>query len=252
MVPQDIQTDTPAARADRRQLTVMFCDLVESTEMSAQLDPEDMREVLLGYREVCAREVQALGGFVAQYLGDGILVYFGYPQARENDVENCLRAARAIIDGLAALSGPPMRARIGVATGMVVVGDVIAQHTQERDIAIGPTPNLAARLMGLSQPGEVVISDETYRLGPRHFDYDEMPDNAINGFDGLITAWRVKGVTQPGGGANAGRRRAHQTPLIGRSAEVQEIAGLWRKARRQGSSGTDHRRSRDQQIATGA
>ena len=131
MAPQDVIPDVQPTKAERRQLTVMFCDLVGSTEMSTQLDPEDMRDVLLQYREICAREIQLCGGFVAQYLGDGILAYFGYPQAHEGDVANCLHAGQAIIQRLSEINDPPMQVRIGAATGTVVVGDVIAEHTTE-------------------------------------------------------------------------------------------------------------------------
>lgn len=217
-------------RAERRLLTVMFCDLVDSTEMSAQLDPEDMRDYLLRYRDICANAVKDHGGFVAQYLGDGILAYFGYPQAHESDVGNCLRAGQGIIRKLVELKSPPAQVRVGIATGMVVVGDVIAQHTQERDIAIGPTPNLAARLMKLGDPGEVILSGATKDLAPDLFEYKELPNKNLKGFDGSTTAWRLLGNAPVRTPSQAVHTRAHRIPFVGRDDEMTELARLWSEA----------------------
>lgn len=217
-------------RAERRLLTVMFCDLVDSTEMSAQLDPEDMRDYLLRYRDICANAVKDNGGFVAQYLGDGILAYFGYPQAHESDVGNCLRAGQGIIRKLVELKSPPAQVRVGIATGMVVVGDVIAQHTQERDIAIGPTPNLAARLMKLGDPGEVILSGATKDLAPDLFEYKELPDKNLKGFDGSTTAWRLVGNAPVRTPSQAIHTRAHKIPFVGRDDELTKLVRLWDQA----------------------
>jgi len=157
----------PHDTAERRQVTVMFADLVGSTALSARLDPEDLREIISAYQKCVAESVQRFGGFVAKYMGDGILVYFGYPQAHENDAERAVRAALELIRAVAGLkSSAPLQARVGVATGLVVVGDLIGSgEAQERRI-VGETPNLAARLQGIAEPNSVVIADST-RKTPR-------------------------------------------------------------------------------------
>ena len=167
-------------RAERRHLTVMFCDLVGSTALSARLDPEDLQELLRVYH-ACVGDVAGLhGGFVAKYLGDGVLIYFGYPQAHENDAERAVRAGLALVEGVSHLSaaGERLRARVGIATGLVVVGALVgAGEAQERGIA-GETPNLAARLQGLAEPDAVVIADTTRRLLGDLFELTSAPPPA--------------------------------------------------------------------------
>ncbi len=158
--PASVRPDTDAA--ERRHVTVMFCDLVGSTALSARMDPEDLREVISAYQKCVAETVQRFGGFVAKYMGDGVLVYFGYPQAHEDDAE---RAVRAGLELIAAVPGLKTRAslqtRVGIATGLVVVGDLIGSgEAQERGI-VGETPNLAARLQGIAEPNMVVIAEDT-------------------------------------------------------------------------------------------
>ena len=151
--------------AERRQVTVMFSDLVGSTALSARMDPEDLREIISAYQRCVAKTVRRFGGFVARYLGDGVLIYFGYPQAHEDDAERAVRAGLALIDAVATLPVPePLQVRIGAATGMVVVGDLVGSgEAQEHDI-VGETPNLAARLQGIAEPNTVVIAEATRRL----------------------------------------------------------------------------------------
>ena len=151
--------------AERRQVTVMFSDLVGSTALSARMDPEDLREVISAYQKCVAETVRRFGGFVAKYMGDGVLVYFGYPQAHEDDAE---RAVRAGLELIAAVTGlktrAPLQTRVGIATGLVVVGDLIGSgEAQERGI-VGETPNLAARLQGIAEPNMVVIAEGTRKL----------------------------------------------------------------------------------------
>src|SRR5215472_10615497 len=151
--------------AERRQVTVMFSDLVGSTALSARMDPEDLREIISAYQKCVAETVRCFDGFVAKYMGDGVLAYFGYPQAHEDDAERAVRAGLALI---AAVTGLKMRAalqtRVGIATGLVVVGDLIGSgEAQERGI-VGETPNLAARLQGIAEPDTVVVADDTQRL----------------------------------------------------------------------------------------
>src|ERR1700751_4706045 len=152
--------------AERRQLTVMFCDLVGSTALSARLDPEDLREIIGAYHRCCAEQIVKSGGFVARYLGDGVLAYFGYPRAHEHDAERAVRAGLALVEAIPHLktaAGAPLQVRVGIATGLVVVGDLIGSgEAQERGF-VGDTPNLAARLQALAEPNMVVISHGTRR-----------------------------------------------------------------------------------------
>jgi class 3 adenylate cyclase len=155
---------TAAGEAERRQLTVMFCDLVGSTPLSVRFDPEDLREIVGAYHRCVADTVARFAGFVAKYMGDGVLVYFGYPEAHEDDAERTVRAGLAVIDAVARLATPePLNVRLGIASGLVVVGDLIgAGAAQERGV-VGETPNLAARLQGLAQPGTLVVAESTRR-----------------------------------------------------------------------------------------
>src|SRR6516225_6898560 len=149
--------------AERRQLTVMFCDLVGSTELSARLDPEDLREVIAAYHRTTADAVKSFDGFVAKYMGDGVLVYFGYPQAHEDDAERAVRAGLGVIDavGRLDLKTVELQARVGIATGLVVVGDLIGEGSAQEQSVVGETPNLAARLQTLAEPAAVVIAPST-------------------------------------------------------------------------------------------
>ena len=151
--------------AERRQITVMFSDLVGSTALSARMDAEDLREVISAYQRCVAETVRRSGGFVARYMGDGVLIYFGYPAAHEDDAERAVRAGLALIDAVAALPArEPLQVRIGAATGMVVVGDILGSgEGQEHDI-VGGTPNLAARLQAIAEPNTIVIAEATRRL----------------------------------------------------------------------------------------
>ena len=162
--------DQPAAKigpkprdaAERRQLTVMFCDLVGSTAMSARLDPEDMREIIGTYHKCCATLITQNGGFVAKYMGDGMLAYFGYPQAHEHDAERAVRAGLAIVEAapkMQTVAGAPLHVRVGIATGIVVVGDLLGSGESRERGVVGDTPNLAARLQSIATPDSVVIGD---------------------------------------------------------------------------------------------
>ena len=158
---------TVSREAERRQLTVLFCDLVGSTELAARLDPEDMGAVMRAYHGACAEVIERWGGHVAKYMGDGVLAYFGWPQAHEDEAERAVRAGLAIVEALAALqtpAGDPLAARIGIATGLVMVGELIGEGTAQEQTVVGETPNLAARLQALAAPGSVVISQATRRL----------------------------------------------------------------------------------------
>ena len=151
--------------AERRQVTVMFSDLVGSTALSARMDPEDLREVISRYQKCVAQTVQRFGGFVAKYMGDGVLVYFGYPQAHEDDAERAVRAGLELIQAVGGLqSGTPLQTRVGIATGLVVVGDLIGTGSAQEQAVVGETPNLAARVQGIAEPNTVVIAEGTRKL----------------------------------------------------------------------------------------
>jgi class 3 adenylate cyclase len=178
--------------AERRQVTVMFSDLVGSTALSARMDPEDLREVISAYQKCVAENVQQFGGFVAKYMGDGVLVYFGYPQAHEDDAERAVRAGLELIAAVAALeTRAPLQTRVGIATGMVVVGDLIGSgEAQERGI-VGETPNLAARLQGIAGPNTVVIPYSTRKLVGNLFELQDLGAQGLKGIGGPVKAWAV-------------------------------------------------------------
>jgi class 3 adenylate cyclase len=178
------------ANAERRQVTVMFSDLVGSTALAARMDPEDLREVISAYQKCVAETVRRFDGFVAKYLGDGVLVYFGYPQAHEDDAE---RAVRTGLELIAALTGLKTRAslqsRVGIATGLVVVGDLIGSGAAQEHGIVGETPNLAARLQVLAEPNMVVIAESTRRLLGSLFEFQDLGAKDLKGVPGRVRAW---------------------------------------------------------------
>ena len=184
---------TTEASAERRQVTVMFSDLVGSTALSARMDPEDLREVISAYQKCVAETVERFGGFVAKYMGDGVLVYFGYPQAHEDDAERAVRAGLELIAAVGALkSSAPLQTRVGIATGLVVVGDLIGSgEAQERGI-VGETPNLAARLQGIAEPNTVVIAESTRKLLGNLFELQDLGPKDLKGIAGPVQ--RLGGV----------------------------------------------------------
>jgi class 3 adenylate cyclase len=168
--------------AERRQVTVMFSDLVGSTALSARMDPEDLREVISAYQKCVAETVQRFDGFVAKYMGDGVLVYFGYPQAHEDDAERAVRSGLELIQAVSSLkSSDPLQTRVGIATGLVVVGDLVGSgEAQERSI-VGETPNLAARLQAIAEPNAVVIAESTRKLLSSLFDLEDLGAQDLKG-----------------------------------------------------------------------
>ncbi len=225
-----------AGRAERRQLTVMFCDLVGSTELAGRLDPEDLRELERAYQDVCTRAVTRFDGFVARYMGDGILAYFGYPQAHEDDAERAVRAGLGVVEAVAQLDGDLGRrrgvrlaVRVGIATGPVVVGDLIGEGAAQESAVVGETPNLAARLQTAAEPGAVVVAQETRRLLGRVFELESLGDREFKGFAKPVPTWRVLGETRV-----ATRFEAAQsggiTPLVGRQHELTLLWDAWQGA----------------------
>jgi predicted ATPase/class 3 adenylate cyclase len=218
--------------AERRQLTVMFCDLVGSTALSARLDPEDLRGIIGGYHRCCTELVERNGGFVAKYMGDGVLAYFGYPRAHEHDAERAVRAGLALVEAVPKLdtaAGVPLQVRVGIATGLVVVGDLIGAGAAQEQAVVGETPNLAARLQALAEPGAVVIASITRRLIGGLFEYRDLGAIALKGFAEDVPAWQVLCV-----GAVESRfeaLRATATPLTGRDEEVALLLRRWEQAK---------------------
>jgi len=218
--------------AERRHLTVMFCDLVGSTALSTKLDPEEFSRVIGQYQEACAATVAKHGGTVAKYMGDGVLVYFGYPQAEEDDAERAVHAGLEVIDAVRTLAsaGEPLRTRIGIATGLVVVGQQIGEGAAQELAVVGEAPNLAARLQSLADPDAVVIADATYRLTGSRFDVADLGTHTIKGFADPIRAWRVAGVDAAASRFEARRAAQRLTPMVGREAEIALVMDLWEKA----------------------
>lgn len=216
--------------AERRQLTVMFVDLVGSTAMSERLDPEDLGELVRRFKEICTTSVARFGGHVASFMGDGAMIYFGYPHAVEDAASRAIHSGLDILDGLPRIEGPEkLQARIGISTGLVVVGTIHGEGLAEHDVVMGRTPNLAARLQSLAEPDTLVISPSTRRLIGNAFDLKDMGQFALKGFSEKIQAWAVTGQA-------AIDRRFDMMPdagagrLVGRQAEFRKLCDKWNEA----------------------
>jgi predicted ATPase/class 3 adenylate cyclase len=226
----------PRGGAERRQLTVMFCDLVGSSALSARLDPEDLRAVIGAYHACIAEVIARNDGVIARYMGDGVLAYFGYPVAHEDDAEQATRAGLALVDAVANLKteiGTGLQVRVGIATGMVVVGDLIGEGAAKEQDVIGETPNLAARLQALADPGTVLISESTHRLTDGHFEYRSIGPAALKGWADPIPAWQVLGAS----GVEsrfAAQHKTRLTPLIGRDEEIELLLRRSQHGKREG------------------
>ncbi len=222
---------TPEDRAERRQVTVMFSDLVGSTALSARMDPEDLREVISAYQKCVAETVGRFGGFVAKYMGDGVLVYFGYPQAHEDDAEQAVRAGLDLVAAVASLkTHTALQTRVGIATGLVVVGDLIGSGSSQEEAIVGETPNLAARLQGIAQPNTVVIADSTRRLLGNLFELQDLGPTDLKGIAGPVPAWAALRASSVGSRFEA----LHTTGLIalvGREEESQLLHRRWSRAK---------------------
>ena len=211
---------------ERRQLTVMFCDLVGSTALSSRLDPEDLRGILGAYHRCVAEIVEGFGGFVARYMGDGVLVYFGYPQAHEDDAERATRCGLALVDRVLQLNqAEELHARVGIATGLVVVGGEVVEH----DVA-GDTPNLAARLQAFAEPDTVVIAASTRRLTGDLFEYRDLGQIELKGIAAPVPAWQVLRPSTIASRFEALRGSA-LSPLVGRDEEIDLLLRRWARAK---------------------
>ena len=209
----------------------MFSDLVGSTALSARMDPEDLREVISAYQKCVAETVQRFGGFVAKYMGDGVLVYFGYPQAHEDDAERAVRAGLELIQAVSGLkSSAPLQTRVGIATGLVVVGELIGSgEAQERGI-VGETPNLAARLQGLAEPNSVVIAESTRKLLGNLFELEDLGANDLKGISGPVRAWTALRPSSVESRFEALHAEG-LTELVGREEELDLLLRRWTKAK---------------------
>ncbi len=224
-----------AARAppERRQLTVMFADLVGSTALASRLDPEEMREVLRAYQDAVTGEVARYEGHVAKLMGDGVLCYFGWPRAHEDEAERAVRAGLSMVeavDRLVAPGGDTLSARVGIATGLVVVGDLAGQGAAEEDAVVGETPNLAARLQAVAEPASVVLAPSTRRLAGDLFEYADLGTHVLKGFAEPVRAWRALG---PGCTVSRFEARGAEAlmPLVGRDEELALLLRRWELAR---------------------
>jgi class 3 adenylate cyclase/predicted ATPase len=226
------ETTAAASAAERRQLSVMFCDLVGSTALSARLDPEDLREVIAAYHRTVAEIVVGFDGFVAKYMGDGVLVYFGYPQAHEDDAERAVRAGLDVIDAVGRLDvgSVKLQGRVGIATGLVVVGDLIGEGSAQEQSVVGETPNLAARLQALAEPGAVVIAAGTRRLVGDLFEYRDLGGVEVKGIGAPTPAWQVLRPSVVASRFEALRGSA-LSPLVGRNEEIGLLMRRWERAK---------------------
>ncbi|MDB5519678.1 MAG: (Sterile alpha motif) protein [Tardiphaga sp.] len=234
--PSKVQPAAPAESkaydvAERRQLTVMFCDLVGSTALAAQFDPEDMGDLIRAFQNVVAAAVARFDGHIARLMGDGVLVYFGYPRAHEDDAERAARAGLGIVEAVGQLRrqrGVELEVRIGISTGLVVVGELMGEGEARERGVVGETPNLAARLQALAEPGSIVVSESTRRLLGRAFELRPLGLQELRGFKAPVPAWSVVRETE-----NVSRFEAHSeamTPFVGREHEVALLLDRWRIA----------------------
>ena len=221
---------SPETTAERRPLSVMFCDLIGSTALSSRLDPEDLREVIRTYQTCVASTIQKFEGFIARYVGDGVLIYFGWPEASETDAERAVRAGLAVAVAVsAAVSNEPLQVRIGIATGLVVIGEPIGSGDSRQQTAVGETPNLAARLQGLAGPGQVVIDAATRRQIGGLFECQDLGTVQLKGLPVGAPAWQVLSENRAVGQFEALRSGA--TPLVGRDEDMDLLLRRWAQAK---------------------
>jgi len=223
---------TSSPEAERRQVTVLFSDLVGSTALATTLDPEDLSRLIKRYQDACAGAVARFDGYIAKFMGDGVLAYFGYPQAHEDAAERSVRVALAIIDTVRRIERPdgvPLQTRVGIATGVVVIGDIIGIGAAREESIVGETPNLAARLQTLAEPNTVLVSEATYRLLGRRFEYESHGEQVLKGFAKPAPIWRVLREA-PVASRFAAARAADLSPFVGRTQEMGLLLDRWRLA----------------------
>lgn len=226
---QAIDVSAHAARVERRQLTVMFCDLVGSTSLAERLDPEELRDLMRAYQGACTGAVTRYEGHVAQYLGDGLMVYFGWPRAHEDDAERAVRAALEIVKSVKVVpASSPLCVRIGIATGSVVVGETGGGDASVPKLAVGETPNLASRVQSLAKPDEIVIAATTQRLVGESFILRDMGEHALRGIVAPVRTFQVKGASADDDRFEASRGRS-TVPVVGRESELALMQDRWRQ-----------------------
>ena len=226
-------TAVPGTDAERRHLTVMFVDLVSSTEMASRLDAEDMRNVIIGYQNTVAGVVGRYDGLVAKFMGDGVMCYFGWPRAGEDDAERAVRAGLAIIESVRSIKAPDgiaLATRIGVATGVVIVGDLIGSGPAQEAAVVGETPNLAARLQGIAQPNQIVLPSETQRLLGNTYQLTSIGAQELKGVGAPVEAFVVEGETSVES-RFAARQSGTLSPIVGRDREIELMLERWTQAR---------------------
>jgi class 3 adenylate cyclase/tetratricopeptide (TPR) repeat protein len=229
--PPAVPSASPEDRAERRQVTVMFSDLVGSTALSARMDPEDLREVISAYQTCVAETVGRLGGFIAKFMGDGVLVYFGYPHAHEDDAERAVRAGLELVAAVSALNThAPLQTRVGIATGLVVIGDLIGSGSSQEQAIVGETPNLAARLQGIAEPNNVVIAESTQRLIGNLFELNDLGAQDLKGIGGPVGAWAALRPSSVESRFDA-FHASGLTELVGREEELELLLRRWSKAK---------------------
>ncbi len=231
--PEEASPPEADTAPERRQITVLFCDLVGSTAMSNRMDPEDLSDAIRKYQKACDALVQQWGGFIAQYLGDGILAYFGWPVAHENDAQRAVLAGFAMAEStgkMTASDGTALAARVGIATGLVMVGETIGKGTAQQEIAVGATPNVAARIQSLARPGTVVIADSTRKLVGDAFALTDLGQKSVAGVEQPVRLWCVDDTHSGADWLEAGEGR-RMAPLVGRQAESRRIGSLWQSTK---------------------
>ena len=222
-----------SSEAERRQVTVLFCDLVGSTALSGAIDPEPLGTLIRRYQDAAAGAIGRFGGFVAKFMGDGVLAYFGFPRAFEDAAERAVRAAIGIlaeVGGIARPDGTRLQARIGIATGLVVVGEIVGTGSAQERTIVGETPNLAARLQSLAAPDTILISEATQRLLGGMFDLEPIGEHELKGFARPVPVWRVRGEASVES-RFAAIRTGGNLPFIGRAHEMGLLLDRWRLAR---------------------
>jgi len=231
--PAAAEEPKPQDAAERRQVTVMLSDLVGSTELAARMDPEDLREVISAYQRCVAESVRRFGGFVAKYMGDGVLVYFGYPRAHEDDAERAVRAGLELVGAtpnLTTAAGVPLPVRVGIATGLVVVGDLLGVGAAQEQAIVGGTPNLAARLQGMAEPNTVIIAESTRKLLGNLFDLQDLGAQDLKGIGEPVKAWAALRPASIESRFEA-LHATGLTELVGREEELELLLRRWSKSK---------------------
>ena len=228
-----IRSTSAQSKAERRQVTVLFCDLVGSTALAVRLDPEDLREVIRAFQDSCAAAITHMGGYVARFMGDGLLAYFGYPQAHEDDAERAVRAGLELVAKVNQLllpTGDPLQVRVGIATGVVVIGDIIGEESAQEQAVVGDTPNLAARLQSVAAPNTTLLAAGTLRLLGDMFVCEQLSPFDLKGVSEPVMAWRVLGE-RVAESRFAAIRPANLTRFVGRQNELHQLYDLWKRTK---------------------